>query len=431
MVRWLVVMCGVLLATGCKDTCVPTAENDCGASSQGVAGVAAAGAVPSGSHLSLDCSPFNVPAFASTDCLYSHVQRATADSEPVRCTVKLADRTGLVIGAATQVSFMAEAGDVSPVATSPAYDPAVATIEQAGLGHAVGWLEIFGAPLPADVPPMPGEPSVTRDFGCGSRIANPRDGYVTVIAWVRGEEGFADLDRNGRYDAGEPFADAGEPFVDVDDDGKWNAGEWYLDVNGNGKWDGPNGQWDADTVLWTQTRVLFSGLLGGGSPLSRFTSADFTSDRTTFSVAVGATQNYGVFLTDDRLNPLATDSTIDATSALGRVTPTLSSNLPLANLVGRSFRLLYCPSDEITDGCRDGTIEHGCTTAPCFVVPDVGGCRAGGCNRLITGEYVGLYLEGVSSGPDVVTVSATVDVYANDRLNHITSALSLPGTCTP
>ena len=128
-----------------------------------------------------------------------------------------------------------------------------------GLGQALGILNVYGAPLPFDVEPFAWETSLQYDYGCGLRKANPRDGLVTVIALVAGEEGFVDQDLDGTYDQGEPFIDLGEPFVDIDDDGIRDPGEWYEDVNEDGSYTGPNGKWDADTVLWTQARVLYTG----------------------------------------------------------------------------------------------------------------------------------------------------------------------------
>ena len=47
---------------------------------------------------------------------------------------------------------------------------------------------------------------------------------------------------------------------DVNDDGVWQPGEPFIDVNMNGLYDGPNGKWDADTVIWAETRILYSGI---------------------------------------------------------------------------------------------------------------------------------------------------------------------------
>jgi len=58
-----------------------------------------------------------------------------------------------------------------------------------------------------------------RPWGSGEPGADPRPGRVTVLAYADGEESFADLNQNNRYDAGEPFEDLGVPFIDNDENG--------------------------------------------------------------------------------------------------------------------------------------------------------------------------------------------------------------------
>ena len=51
----------------------------------------------------------------------------------------------------------------------------------------------------------------------------PVDGYVTIIAWMIGEEAYKDLNANGKYDQGEPFIDGGRVFRDDDESGDYSA----------------------------------------------------------------------------------------------------------------------------------------------------------------------------------------------------------------
>jgi hypothetical protein len=51
----------------------------------------------------------------------------------------------------------------------------------------------------------------------------PIDGYVTLIAWMIGEEAYKDLNANGKYDSGEPFIDSGRVFRDDDESGDYSA----------------------------------------------------------------------------------------------------------------------------------------------------------------------------------------------------------------
>ncbi|MGA8890426.1 MAG: hypothetical protein WB493_02575 [Anaeromyxobacteraceae bacterium] len=385
-------------ATGSTGPTGPTGPAD------GV-GFEAYGRIPNGGHISLDCTPWSVPAFADHDCLYSHLE----EPETVSCTMKLADRHGMVIGVETAVSFMSEAGAISPVAFSPAYPGSPET-----LGHAVGYLEVYGAPLPPDVSPFPGELSATTDFGCGPRTANPRDGYVTVIAWVRGEEGFVDANRNGVYDLGEPFVDEGEPYVDGNDNGRWDPGEWFLDVNGDGAYTGPNGRWDADTFVWSQTRVVYTGLprlymsATGGSvpPLAEPAPAPF-------SVHAGPPPTisfYDLFFTDILLNPLDLQATYRVESTLGNVTARFWPGVPAEPFrqPPEQFRLLYCDATAFPASCHDGPMEAGCRSSPCYLVPDVGLCGTAACAGFPYGNYAALGVEGRTVGPDTVWVSASI-----------------------
>jgi hypothetical protein len=95
------------------------------------------------------------------------------------------------------------------------------------------------------------------------------NGWVTVIAVVRGEESFVDVNGNGIYDVGEPFTDMEEPYIDANDNGVYDVGEQFIDTNQNGVHDGPNGVWDGPTCsqpgcnsspnIWRSLRLAFTG----------------------------------------------------------------------------------------------------------------------------------------------------------------------------
>lgn len=154
-----------------------------------------------------------------------------------------------------------------------------------------------GASSPLDVSPESSlnEPSY-RD--ANGRQRNPRDGLVTLIAIVDGEESFTDLDGNGKHDRAEPFVDSAEPFVDADDDDKWDRGEKYLDVNGNGRWDAANGHWDAKTKIMAIYKIVWSGKLDNSSKTSRIA-------RSTSDIAAGGKLELKAYLLDANLNPIA------------------------------------------------------------------------------------------------------------------------------
>jgi hypothetical protein len=387
-------------------------------------GFTVVGAKPTGARFSLDCRPYNVPALTVDDCVYS---RYAGQARNVECTATLGDRHGNALAVPTLVAFQSEAGEIVPATFTPAYDP---TKDGAGLGQALGILNVYGAPLPFDVEPFAWETYLQWDYGCGMRKANPRDGLVTVIALVAGEEGFVDQDLDGTYDQGEPFIDLGEPFVDIDDDGIRDPAEWYEDVNEDGSYTGPNGRWDADAVLWTQARVLYTGhpafareaatgkelltrLYGYGSPPAP------TLPPAPFTVLAGpppTSEQYGVFFTDQHLNPLSSFTTFGAQSVIGNVTASLTDPSGTADSLGTTFRMLYCDKPTAPATCHDGPADQGCRTSPCYLTTEVGQAFQYGNHAMLT-------VTCANPGPDQVQVFATVE--------NVTSVFSISGQCLP
>ncbi len=389
-------------------------------------GFAVVGAKPSGAHLSLDCDFHNVPALTHHDCAYSNYCSGLGLADI--CILKMADRHGIAIGVPTYAQFEAEAGAVPPSTVSIAYDQTRSAADQTNLGHAVGYLESCNSPLPIDVAPLPGEPSASADWGCGVRTVNPRDGLVTMIAMVRGEEGFADVNLNGRYDPGEPFIDEGEPYVDANDNGERDATEWFLDLNGDGAYTGPNGVWNSDTVIWTQTRVLYTGYpvaLGNGL-FSHFDPA------APWEVKAGpppTTAFYSFYFTDENLNPLTSIATYAASSEAGNVTVNLSGPFGTWDSIGASaldgsggLQQFYCPTPHLTASCHSGPPESACQTSPCYQVWDVAFCSTGTC-AFQEFDIAGVSITGARPGDDVADVSATIE--------GVTTTFGIAGTCVP
>lgn len=58
----------------------------------------------------------------------------------------------------------------------------------------------------------------------------PPDGYVSILAWLEGEEAYVDLNGNGRHDAGEPFWDSGRLFRDDNESRAYEYGQDELNV---------------------------------------------------------------------------------------------------------------------------------------------------------------------------------------------------------
>jgi hypothetical protein len=207
------------------------------------------GAKVSGRNVSIECTPRNVPALVDTDCIRSRVDM------PFKCTVTLGDRFSNVVGVSTTVKYQSEAGIVGTPPTTPMFP-------SPDLGKATGTIGTVGGVLPLDVFPFPNEYSYSFEDRChpGATSAhNPRDGIVSVIAMMAGEEGFIDKNGDGTYNPGEPFIDLPEPFVDANDNGVQDPGEFFQDLNSDRVWNPANGAWDATTTLWTETRVVYTG----------------------------------------------------------------------------------------------------------------------------------------------------------------------------
>jgi hypothetical protein len=251
-----------------------------------------------------------------------------------------------------------------------------------------------------------------------------------VVALVQGEEGFVDRDLDGAYDAGEPFIDLGEPFLDVDDDGVRGAGEWFLDLNQDGLYTGPNGVWDADTVLWAQTRILYTGyparlVVDGQELLSRIHLAGAPPDPTPVVDSLppvrpgnpGTTEFFGVYFTDENMNPLTSLSAFGVTSLSGTVDPKLSRPSATVDSIHMGFRQFYCERPDGTGACADGPADQACTTSPCHLVTRVG-------SEYHRGNYARGAITGtLQVGPDLVQVFATVE--------GVTSTFEVAAICTP
>ncbi|HMJ56004.1 MAG TPA: hypothetical protein VK540_28230 [Polyangiaceae bacterium] len=312
------------------------------------------GAKVSGRNVSIECTPRNVPAFVDTDCIRSRVDT------PFKCTVTLGDRFNNEVGVSTTVKYQSEAGIVGPPPTTPMFP-------SPDLGKATGTVGTVGGVLPLDVFPMPGEYSYAFADACHpsgpTPVHNPRDGIVSVIAMMTGEEGFIDKNGDGTYNQGEPFIDLPEPFVDANDNGVQDSGEFFQDLNQDLRWNAANGSWDASTTLWTETRIVYTGNAfwyedtGGNQYFSRFfpitqefpPSIEFPMHATPFVPRVllppDSTADFGLWFSDWNFNVLA--STVKYAADIGAgdpVTATLSATPPMRPIREEGFFLaqLYC-----------------------------------------------------------------------------------------
>jgi hypothetical protein len=255
--------------------------------------------------LGFACSPKNLGGFGSSKL------EAT-------CHVTAADRYGNTVTVTQPVWFQAEAGSIQSVANISG-------------GVLDAKLNTDHTKMPADVAPLPNEPSYTTVDG---KVHNPRDGLVTVMVAIKGEEEFDDLNGNGKWDAGEPFVDQGEPFVDENDNDTYDNGEYYIDVNGNGHWDGQNGRWDSDSIVWRSTRILWSDLMvKGGDCLKTVPPHLSILCPPNATLADGGNQRVTYEIKDGNLNRL-TSATNVVISAPSDVTLIGSLNFKLDDLYG-------------------------------------------------------------------------------------------------
>ncbi len=373
--------------------------------------IAIVGAKANGNEFTITCSPQNVPALISQDCTNSSYFGADAT---VSCRVVINDRYKNKLGVPALVQFFSEAGAMGSSATTPAYDPSKTPGQQTALGTATGIYVASGAKLPEDVAPQPGEYAYPHNWdGCavaGTRVHNPRDGLVTVIATAQGEEGFFDgsnsCPANGLYDPpgsagcalGERFVDLPEPFVDINDNGVRDAiaagGEFdepYFDANNNGQWDGPNGARDASTTIWAETRILYTGYaevrFEGAQAASRvynafpvpFTptpTADasfvvFHSTSTPPPARAATSQSVGVYVTDLNFN-LPNYKSSYTLSKSGGIKADVISLPTSADGLGMLFRQLYCDGTNPAADCLAT-----CSYNQCVRKADVGSFQYG------------------------------------------------------
>ena len=200
------------------------------------------GVTPANRGFNLQCSQKNLAAYA--DAL-------PPKSLKTSCIVTLIDRFNNPVGKGTTINLKVEAGAIPSSVQSKPFDAMGMNTDEGKAGVDFSTIGTFPG---VDVPALAGEPSA------GS--LNPRDGLITILAYVAGEEAFDDNNSNGQWDSGENFIDQGEPFVDSNDNNVWDAGEFYADVApSNGKYDPPNKVWDKQTTIWTTTYVLYSGFM--------------------------------------------------------------------------------------------------------------------------------------------------------------------------
>lgn len=309
-----------------------------------------AGAQPSARQFTFGCGEFGGAAAGGIHGLIAYdTSRSLVPGIVQTCTAHVGDRNGDGVPGA-QVSFLTEAGTIGPTETS----------KTDVIGNA-GILYKTSLPLPKEVPPVTftWNPAIsatqTGDYfaplwmhpydwitnpilGTGTpgaeprrndpvyellsgstRVNNPRDNLVSMIAVTTGEEAFDDVNNNGVYNTGEPFTDLTEPFVDSNDNGTWDVDEKFIDTNVNGAWNGKNGVYDTSSLIWVTEKLLWTGVPNvphdyqGAAPVVRLIQP------VTQPLAVthfGEVDFFWIY-SDPWFNPIARNSDGDGCSAQG------------------------------------------------------------------------------------------------------------------
>ncbi|MBS2026785.1 MAG: Ig-like domain-containing protein [Deltaproteobacteria bacterium] len=298
------------------------------------------GARPSASGFSFQCSKDNLPVYTTT-----------AKLETVICHIRLSDRFGNRVGIPTPVTFHTEAGAISASVLTAQFDSTNPSTE--GTADVTFTSDVVNGFSPADVAPVPGEPSYTKN----GAVLNPRDQLVTIIAITQGEEAFNDSNGNNIFEPqlGETFVDMGDPFIDANDDNLYDAvstggapeQRFCGSQNVPGGLDGGacpgasysygNGVWDQNGTIWTSTHLVFTGLATASN-----TDPFGVTDLANCIPYGGGSETIGIYAYDQWLNLPASGTTYIA-GLLGSpsnvaIQPALISNQDSLGTIGLGYK---------------------------------------------------------------------------------------------
>ncbi len=190
----------------------------------------------------------------------------------------------------------------------------------------------------------------------GSLIRNPRDGLITLMAYVVGEEHFDDNNGNGVYDLGEPFIDQGEPFVDWNDNNICDDGEEATVVQqdpSNGVWDPPNGVYDSTKLIWVDTKILAtnSAAMGVGTLELRGLPIGTCA---TGGIEPGASASWDVYLPDWNYNRAYKDAILTIGPII-RGTASWYNGSALLDGYGFEYERVLADAVDPTAACTSGS----------------------------------------------------------------------------
>jgi hypothetical protein len=273
------------------------------------------GGVPSAGRFSVAASQLNLPGL---------------DYDGIETTLSafLADRFGnFNVLTGTTVSFITEPG--------LAIDAASVTTDNTGLAKVTARTQIPQlASGPENVLPLQWETDLMNYVAStyGVTINHPRDGLVSVLVYVRGEEQFNDTNANGVYDLGtDSFTDTlDDPFVDYNDNGAYD-GSASADPQepfiGSGIWEGYNGVWDSDKNIFYNFKILLTGV-----PM-----VVPSIDSSNFTVPNGGSTQLRFLVCDVNGNIPPKGSTLDVTADNGTLIGTTHLDYPDSSVIGNSL----------------------------------------------------------------------------------------------
>jgi hypothetical protein len=223
----------------------------------------------------------------------------------VPCRANAFDASGRTVAGA-DIRFLAEAGVVVP-----------------GSGPGLFlYRPLDGGRKPVDVAPLGDDKSGEPRWADGAGLVrNPRDGLVTLVAYVKGK----------------PMGLFSTPWVDANDNDQFDAGETMPT-------DAKDWQGAQDTYVWSQIRIVWSGALFVGASASRVSGAAAAIGR-------GERRVLDWTLLDRNLNVLAAHDADDALSFTTSLPVTFSPDMR---------RLVRGPGIALTD---DGRLRSGSDAA--------------------------------------------------------------------
>jgi hypothetical protein len=244
------------------------------------------GGAPTSRSLSFYCDALNIGAL-----------RQPMPAIEVPCHVEAATHDGQKIPAeAMEIEFLLEAGSMEPATD---YD-----------GHRYFIYRPSGGTRtkPLEVAPSLDLFEPSRFDSVGNE-RSPRQGLVTLVAVVRGEESWTDTNGNGQFDTGiDTFDDIAEPFVDMNDNGERDGSgdvEDYVDVDGDGRYSDANGTWDADTKIWAVAHILWTGAPAIEQKTGDNVASHYTLSANSANITAGGNLDVSLYLRDENLNPVA------------------------------------------------------------------------------------------------------------------------------